>query len=106
MTSKSLRPSTAGTADINTTKHQDLALREADVPLANAMNAHAARYMIPDQSDLVEKVTGVSSIGEYSRIIKDFEALGHAVGLDPHSLHQRLYQKARTWFNPVSGSED
>ncbi|KAJ1652938.1 hypothetical protein IWQ61_006837 [Dispira simplex] len=88
-----------------TTQCEGLTLKNADKQRANGIEQDVERRMLSDQSDLVEKVTGVSSIGEYSNIAEDFEALGEVVNPDPNSLHQRLYQKASEWFNPTGRSE-
>ncbi|KAJ1649096.1 hypothetical protein IWQ61_009706 [Dispira simplex] len=105
MSSERTYPSAARSTNTYSAQCQGLTLKEADDQRAKEINVDVARRMIPNQSDLVEKVTGVSSIGEYSRIAEDFEALGEVVNPDPNSLHQRLYRKASEWFNPVGRSE-
>ncbi|KAJ1650193.1 hypothetical protein IWQ61_008942, partial [Dispira simplex] len=89
-----------------TTQCEGLTLKDADKQRANEIEQSVERRMIPNQSDLVEKVTGVSSIGKFSSITQDFLALGEVLNPDPNSLHQRLYQKASEWFNPTGRSEN
>ncbi|KAJ1650566.1 hypothetical protein IWQ61_008665 [Dispira simplex] len=98
-------PSTWSNLSTYTTQCEGLTLKDADKQRANGIEQDVERRMLSNQSDLVEKVTGVSSIGEYSRIAEDFLALGEVVNPDPKSLHQRLYQKASEWFNPTGRSE-
>ncbi|KAJ1656773.1 hypothetical protein IWQ61_003706 [Dispira simplex] len=105
MAPQSLYPSTWSNMSTYTTQCEGLTLKDANKQRANGIEQDVERRMISDQPDLVEKVTGVSSIGEYSRIAENFEALGEVVNPDPNSLHQRLYQKASEWFNPVGRSE-
>ncbi|KAJ1655470.1 hypothetical protein IWQ61_004784 [Dispira simplex] len=105
MAPQPLYPSTSSNMSTYTTQCEGLTLKDANKQRANGIEQDVERRMIPDQSDLVEKVTGVSSIGEYNSIAEDFLALGEVVNPDPNSLHQRLYQKASEWFNPTSRSE-
>ncbi|KAJ1655890.1 hypothetical protein IWQ61_004444 [Dispira simplex] len=105
MTSPLLFPNAVQTTNTYTAQCQGLSLKDADNQRGNEIEQDVARRMIPNQSDLVEKVTEVSSIGKYSGIAEDFEALGHVVNRDPNSLHQRLYQKASDWFNSTGRSE-
>ncbi|KAJ1657240.1 hypothetical protein IWQ61_003325 [Dispira simplex] len=105
MTSPLLFPSAVRTTNTYTAQCQGLSLKEADNQRAKEIEQDVARRMLSDQSDLVEKVTEVSSIGKYSGIAEDFEALGHVVNRNPNSLHQRLYQKASEWFNSAGRSE-
>ncbi|KAJ1647611.1 hypothetical protein IWQ61_010075 [Dispira simplex] len=105
MSSERTYPSAARSTNTYSAQCQGLTLKEADDQRAKEINLDMARRMISNQSGLVEKVTGVSSIGEYGRIAEDFEALGEVVNPDPSSLHQRLYRKASEWFNPTGRSE-
>ncbi|KAJ1652930.1 hypothetical protein IWQ61_006843 [Dispira simplex] len=105
MSSQPLYPSAARTTNTHTAQCQGQLLKDTDQQRADEINQDVARHMIPNQSDLVGKVTGVSSIGKYSAIVEDFEALGRVVNPDLNSLHQRLYQKASEWFNPTGRSE-
>ncbi|KAJ1649476.1 hypothetical protein IWQ61_009452 [Dispira simplex] len=105
MSSDRTYPSAARSTNTYSAQCQGLTLKEADDQRAKEINVDVARRMISNRSDLVEKVTGVSSIGEYSSIAEDFEALGEVVNPDPNSLHQRLYRKASEWYNPVGRSE-
>ncbi|KAJ1969400.1 hypothetical protein IWQ62_000653 [Dispira parvispora] len=105
MTYQSFSPSMSNSTSIYTTQYQEQVLNEAEKQRAREIGYDMVRHMIPNQSGLVEKVTGVSSIGGYRCIAQDFEALGHVKEPDPHSLHQQLYQKAREWFNPVGKSD-
>ncbi|KAJ1959831.1 hypothetical protein IWQ62_004457 [Dispira parvispora] len=88
-----------------TTQRQYQALNKVEKQRANEVGRDMARHIIPNQSDLIEKVTGVSSVGGYYCISQDFEALGHFRNPDPSPLHQQLYRKAREWFNPTGRSE-
>ncbi|KAJ1957613.1 hypothetical protein IWQ62_005049 [Dispira parvispora] len=56
-----------------------------------------ASYTIHDEPDLVEKVTGVSSIGEYRSVSRDIEALRYNSDTDPR--HRALFEKALEWFD-------
>ncbi|KAJ1649384.1 hypothetical protein IWQ61_009516 [Dispira simplex] len=103
--SQPLFPSAARTINTYTSQCQGLTLKDADDQRAGEIDQDVARRMIPNQPDLVEEVTRVSSIGNYSGIAEDFEALGHIENSDPNSLHQRLYQKASEWFNHSGRSE-
>ncbi|KAJ1653137.1 hypothetical protein IWQ61_006682 [Dispira simplex] len=105
MSSKISYPSAARSTNTYTAQCQGLTLKEADGQRANEINLDVARRMILNQSNFIEKVMEESSIGEYSHIAEDFEALGEVVNPYPNSLHQRLYQKASEWFNPIGRSE-
>ncbi|KAJ1654770.1 hypothetical protein IWQ61_005362 [Dispira simplex] len=105
MAPQPLYPSTWSSLNTYTTQCEGLTLKDADKQRANGIEQDLERRMISDQSDLVEKITGVSSVGKYSSIAENFMALGEVVNPDPNSLHQRLYQKASEWFNPTGRSE-
>ncbi|KAJ1960319.1 hypothetical protein IWQ62_004275 [Dispira parvispora] len=78
------------------TQCQGLTLGDADAQLAHEINLNMASYTIHDEPDLVEKVTGVSSIGEYKSVARDIEVLHH--NSDSHPRHRGLFEKAREWF--------
>ncbi|KAJ1660120.1 hypothetical protein IWQ61_000918 [Dispira simplex] len=84
---------------------QGLTLTEADAQRANELHMDVERHMIRDQKDLVKKVTGVSHLGIYKGIANAIEALKHDVDPDSNPLRQRLYRKAREWFEPDGPSE-
>ncbi|KAJ1645579.1 hypothetical protein IWQ61_010303 [Dispira simplex] len=63
------------------------------------------RHMIWDQKDLVKKATRVSHLGIFKGIANAIEALKHDVDPDSNPLRQRLYRKAREWFEPDGPSE-
>ncbi|KAJ1965307.1 hypothetical protein IWQ62_002697, partial [Dispira parvispora] len=105
MTSDSLFPSSARTVNTYSAQLQGLTLRSADKQRENEINQDVTRRMIPDTPDLVKKVTDILSIGVYRCIAQDFEDLGYVKDPDPDSLHQRLYRKARGWFNPAGRSK-
>ncbi|KAJ1967047.1 hypothetical protein IWQ62_002094 [Dispira parvispora] len=82
------------------TQCQQLTLDEADAQHAHAINLNMTSYMFRDEPDLVEKVTGVSSIGEYGSITRDIEALRHNTDSNPR--HRELFEKAREWFDSAT----
>ncbi|KAJ1642305.1 hypothetical protein IWQ61_010640, partial [Dispira simplex] len=84
---------------------QGLTLTEADAQRANELHMDVERHTIRDQNDLVKKVTGVSRLGIYEGIAAKIEALKHDVNPDSNSLRQRLYRKAREWFESEGTSE-
>ncbi|KAJ1656261.1 hypothetical protein IWQ61_004141 [Dispira simplex] len=95
MASQSLYPSTSSNMSICTTRCQRCAFNEIDVKRADEIDQDVARRLIPNHPDLVQKVTRVLSIGNYSGIAEDLKALGHVEHPDPNSLHQRLYRKVK-----------
>ncbi|KAJ1643466.1 hypothetical protein IWQ61_010526, partial [Dispira simplex] len=105
MAPQPLYPSTWSNMSTYTTQCEGLTLKDADKQRANGIEQDVEKRLLSDQSDLVEKVTGVTSIGKYSSIAENLLALGEVVNPDPNSLHQRLYQKASEWFNPAGRSE-
>ncbi|KAJ1659902.1 hypothetical protein IWQ61_001095 [Dispira simplex] len=54
---------------------------------------------------MVKKITGISRLGIYKGIANAIEALKHDVDPDSDPLKQRLYRKAREWFEPDGPSE-
>ncbi|KAJ1649690.1 hypothetical protein IWQ61_009301, partial [Dispira simplex] len=105
MSCERTHPSAAHSTNTYTAQCQGLTLKEADKQHEDEISLDVARRMISNQPDLVKEVTGVSSLGKYHCIAKNFLALGKVVNPDPNSLHQRLYRKASEWFNPASRSE-
>ncbi|KAJ1967046.1 hypothetical protein IWQ62_002093 [Dispira parvispora] len=85
------------------TQCQKLTLDEEDAQRARAINLNMISYMIRDEPDLVEKVTGVSSIGEYGSVARDIEVLRHNASSDPR--HRELFEKAREWFDSDPNEE-
>ncbi|KAJ1962428.1 hypothetical protein IWQ62_003532 [Dispira parvispora] len=79
------------------TQCQGLTLDDADTQFAHEINLDMESYTIHDEPDLVEKVTGVSSIGEYKSVARDIEALRHNSDTDPR--HRALFEKALEWFD-------
>ncbi|KAJ1657335.1 hypothetical protein IWQ61_003257 [Dispira simplex] len=77
----------------------------ADAQRAKEINMDVVRHLLQDQKDLVKKVTGVSRLGIYEGIAAKIEALKHDGNPDSNSLQQRLYSKAREWFEPAAQSE-
>ncbi|KAJ1650577.1 hypothetical protein IWQ61_008655 [Dispira simplex] len=77
----------------------------ADAQRAKEINTDVVRHLFGDQKDLVKKVTGVSRLGIYEGIANKIEALKHDANPDSNSLQQRLYTKAREWFEPAAQSE-
>ncbi|KAJ1641730.1 hypothetical protein IWQ61_010741, partial [Dispira simplex] len=75
-----------------TAQCQGLTLEDADKQRAHEINLDVKRRMIHDESDLVEKVTGVADIGEYSGVAEDIEALWHSDNSDLR--HRELFNKA------------
>ncbi|KAJ1649989.1 hypothetical protein IWQ61_009086 [Dispira simplex] len=88
-----------------TNQSQGLTLTEADAQRANELHMAVERHMIQDQKDLVKKVTGVSHLGIFKGIANAIEALKHDVDSDSSPHRQRLYRKAREWFEPDGPSE-
>ncbi|KAJ1643628.1 hypothetical protein IWQ61_010510, partial [Dispira simplex] len=98
MASQPEYPSAMRNTNTYTAQCQGLTLEDADKQRAHEINLDIKRRMIHDESDLVEKVTRVSDIGEYSSVAEDIEALWNSDNSD--SRRRELFNKAREWFNP------
>ncbi|KAJ1655204.1 hypothetical protein IWQ61_005001, partial [Dispira simplex] len=97
MTSQPEYPSAARNTNTYTAQCQGLTLEDADKQRAHEINLDVKRRMIYDESDLVENVTGVSDIGEYSSVAEDIEMLWNSE--DSDLRHRELFNKAREWFD-------
>ncbi|KAJ1643543.1 hypothetical protein IWQ61_010520, partial [Dispira simplex] len=98
----------SGVPEYSTTVYsqsQGHTLVSADAQRAKEINTDVVTHLLRDQKDLVKRVTGVSRLGIYEGIANKIEALKHDVNPDSNSLQQRLYTKAREWFEPAGQSE-
>ncbi|KAJ1968834.1 hypothetical protein IWQ62_001002 [Dispira parvispora] len=90
-------PSAARNTNTHTAQCQGLPLKKADELRAQEINCGVARRLIPTKLDFIEKITGVSSIGEYDSVAKDIETLLHNRSSDPR--RQSLCNIAREWLD-------
>ncbi|KAJ1967332.1 Mitochondrial carrier protein ymc2 [Dispira parvispora] len=86
----------------HTAQYQGLTIKNADELRACEINCDVARRLILKESDFVQKITGVSSIGEYDRVAREIEALLQNGSSDPRRL--ALCNKAREWFDSERNS--
>ncbi|KAJ1654182.1 hypothetical protein IWQ61_005840 [Dispira simplex] len=82
MMSQSEYSSPAHSFNMYTAQCQGLTLEDEDMQRAHEINLDVKRQVIHDVLDLVEKVTGVSDIREYSSVTEDIKVLWHSENSD------------------------